>query len=177
VGKDPSSDRVVDRIFLEFLGGAGLGALGGGLTGWAMGSTLESPTSLLLPISVLLLGNGVGVTLVGTLMEGRGRFGYAMLGSILGSVVPLALGIGMMQFVNNMGQCFGHCAQPVIVSLLGLLVLPAVGAIVGYELSAPKSWLLLAHALESRPAPRQVVPVLSLAGQGLGGTVGLAWAL
>jgi hypothetical protein len=178
LANDQNSDRTADRIFVEFLAGAGLGILGGGLTGWAMGSTIESPTSLVIPISVLLLGNGVGVALVGTLMEGRGKFQYAMLGSIIGSVVPLVSGIGLIQVVGKAVNCFGNgCAKPIVVSLLGLLVLPAVGAIVGYELSTPKSWLLLARAPGKPPAPRQVVPVLTLASRGLGGTVGFAWTL
>jgi hypothetical protein len=179
LGHDTNNDKVADRVFLEFLAGAGLGTLGGGLTGWAMGSSIESPTSLVIPISVLLLGNGVGVALAGTLLDGRGRFAYAMLGSIIGSVVPIAIGIRLMQLAGNVAdRCFGNgCAKPVVLSLLGLLVLPAVGAIVGYELSAPKSWLLLAHAPGNPPAPRQVAPVLTLARQGLGGTVGLAWRL
>jgi hypothetical protein len=110
-------------------------------------------------------------------MDGRGRFGYAMLGSIIGAATPIGIGVGLIQLVNCGGPASDGCAKPIVVSLLGLLVLPAVGAMVGYELSAPKSWLLLARAPGKLPAPRHVVPVLALARQGLGGTVGFAWTL
>jgi hypothetical protein len=177
VGNDQSNDKAANRIFLEFLAGAGLGILGGGLTGLALGSNIESPASLVIPISILLLGSGVGVALVGAMMDGRGSFGYAMLGSLIGSVAPLAIGMGLIQLVGCAGRFGNGCVKPIVVSLLGLLVLPSVGAIVGYELSAPKSWLLLARAPGELPAPRHVVPVLTLAGQGLGGTVGFAWTM
>jgi hypothetical protein len=176
LGRDPGIDSAANRIFLEFLAGAVLGGVSGGLTGWAMGSTLESPASLVVPSSVLLLGSSVGVALVGNLMEGRGRFSYAMLGGTLGSVVPLTVGLGLMRLVNCTDYVGNGCVRPMVVGLIGFLVLPAVGAIVGYELSAPKSWLWVARA-EKLPAPRQVVPVVTLARQGLGGTVGLAWTL
>jgi hypothetical protein len=177
MGNDQSNDEAANRIFLEFLAGSGMGVLAGGLTGLSLGSSIESPVSLAIPILSLLLGSSVGVSLVGARLEGRGRFGYALLGSIIGFVAPLVIGIGLLQFGGCAGNFSNRCAQPIVVSLLGLLVLPSVGAMVGYELSAPKSWLLLARAPEELSPPRRVIPVLTLATQGLGVTVGLAGTL
>ncbi|MFL5344675.1 MAG: hypothetical protein ACJ8AT_07770 [Hyalangium sp.] len=179
MGNEQINDETANRIFLEFLAGTAVGLLGGGLTALALGSKLESPTSLVIPVSVLLLGGSTGVTLVGSMMNGRGRFGYALLGSTISCVAPLILGIGMIHFSGCAGSSGNGCGEikPVVASLLWLFVVPSVGAMVGYELSAPKSWLLLARAPEETPAPRQFAPVLSLASQGLGATVGLAGTL
>jgi hypothetical protein len=176
---EQGNDETVNRIFFEFLAGSGVGLLGGGLTALSLGSKLESPRSLLIPASVLLLGSSTGVTLVGAMMNGRGRFGYALLGSSISCVAPLILGIGMIHFSGCAGGSGNDCGEikPVVVSLVWLFVVPTVGALVGYELSAPKSWLLLARAPEETPTPHRVVPVLSLAGRGLGATVGFAATL
>lgn len=176
---EQGTDLDANRIFFEFLAGTGVGLVGGGLTAITMGSKLESPTSLMLPISVLLLGSSAGVTLVGAMMNGRGRFGYALLGSTISCVAPLILGIGMIHFSGCAGTPGEGCGEikPVVLSLLWLFVVPSVGAMVGYELSAPKSWLSLARAPDETPAPRQITPVLALASQGLGATIGLAGTL
>lgn len=177
VSPERTGDESANRIILEFLAGAGLGVLGGGLTVWATGAEMRSIPSIALPISILALGSGVGVSLVGRAMEGRGRAAYAIMGGFLGAAAPVAIGLGVIRLVHCVDRAASVCAEPIVVGLLGLFVFPVVGAIVGYELSAPKSWLLLARTPRGAPAPRQVVPVVSLARQGYGATVGLAWTL
>jgi hypothetical protein len=174
---EQGNDEEVNRIFLEFLVGSGVGVLGWGLSRLALDSELERPASLIIPMSTLVLGSGVAVGLVGITLDGRGGFGYALLGSILGSSAPLIAGLAMLQFGGCGGNLTQSCDSMLAKSLIGLLVLPAVGAIVGYELSLPKSWLLLNRAPGGLAASRYVVPVLGLARQGLGATVGLAGAL
>jgi hypothetical protein len=179
LGNEQGNGEAANRLFLEFLAGSGIGILGAGLAGLALGSNIESPASLAIPSSVLLLGSGVGVALVGAVMDGRGKFGYALLGSLVGSVAVLLVGVGMLQFGGCAGNFSASCSsmQPIAFSLLGLLVVPSAGAMVAYELSLPKSWLLLSRAPGELPAPRGVVPVFALATQGLGATVGLAGTL
>jgi hypothetical protein len=177
LGNEQGNDAA-NRIFLELLVGTGAGILGGSLTSLAMGINLDSPTSLAVPLSVLLLGSSVGVTLVGSLMEGRGIFGYALLGGTISCVLPILLGLTLQRF-SGCSSLASDCGntQPIVVSLLGLFIVPPVGALVGYELSAPKSWLLLAGATRETPAPPRVIPVLIPASQGLGATVGIAGTL
>lgn len=176
-GIDQGNDEEMNRIFLEFLVGSGVGVLGWGLSRMALSSDLEPSASLVIPMSTLVLGSGVGVGLVGITMDGRGGFGYALLGSIIGSSAPLIAGLAMLQFGGCGDKLTQGCDSMIAKSLIGLLVMPAVGAIVGYELSLPKSWLLLNRAPRGLAASRYVVPVLALARQGLGATVGLAGAL
>lgn len=175
VSPEQGSDEAANRIILEFLAGAGLGVLGGGVTAWAVGAEMRSIPSMLVPLSLLALGSGVGVSLVGRGMEGRGRAAYAIIGGFLGAAAPVGIALGVLQLVGCVDRYVNVCAEPIVVGMLGFLVFPVVGAIVGYELSAPKSWLLLAGPPRGTPAVGQVVPVVALARQGSGGTVGLAW--
>lgn len=177
VSTEQDNDEELNRIFLEFLVGSGVGVLGWGLSRLALGSDLDPPASLVIPMSTLVLGSGVGVGLVGITMDGRGGFGYAMLGSIIGSSAPFIAGFAMLQFGGCRDKLTQGCDSMLAKSLIGLLVMPAVGAIVGYEVSLPKSWLLLNRAPRGLAASRYVVPVLGLARQGLGATVGFAGTL
>jgi hypothetical protein len=177
VSTEEGNDEELNRIFLEFLAGSGGGILGWELSRLALGSDLKPPASLVIPMSTLVLGSGVGAGLVGITMDGRGGFGYALLGSVIGSSAPLIAGIAMLQFGGCGDNLTQSCYSMLAKSLIGLLVMPAVGAIVGYELSMPKSWLLLNRAPWGLAALRYVVPVLAPARQGLGATVGLAGTL
>jgi hypothetical protein len=151
---EQDNDEKVNRIFLEFLAGSGVGVLGWGLSRLALGSGLEPPASLVIPMSTLVLGSGVAVGIVGITMDGRGGFGYALLGSIIGSSAPFIAGIAMLQF-GGCGDNLTHgCDSMVAKSLIGLLVMPAVGAIVGYELSAPQQNLWVAESCGSGSFPR-----------------------
>ena|GEM_PF-1232318 len=118
------------RLVLETLGGLGLGIAGtvpGAVLLWEVfcldcsdgtGAVLASLGLMAVGMSV---GSAGGVSLVGELMGGQGRFLPALAGSTLGL---LAGGLA----AALLGAVFGEVA-----ALLPLLTFPTVGALIAYE--------------------------------------------
>jgi hypothetical protein len=104
-------------------------------------------------------------------MDGRGRYGFALLGGVIGLTVPLLTGVALSR-AAGCASCDG-IEVPIAV---GMLLLTPVGATIGYELSEPTPWLSLKASRDPAPAPR-VAPVVMLARQGHGVTFGLAGSL
>lgn len=173
---DDEEGSRVGRVFAEYLVGLGTGATALALGGLAFS---EAPPIVwgAATLSMQALGTSVGVAFMGSAMEGRGGFGYTLLGSILGIAIPLAGGTALMLAEDcQLSDDFDGCSA-MGPTVAGLLLLPAVGATLGYELSSPTPWLSLASSRGTpAPAPR-VVPVLAPARQGLGGTIGIAGRL
>ncbi|KFE67305.1 hypothetical protein DB31_8745 [Hyalangium minutum] len=163
------------RILIESLAG-----LGGGVVGMAVGSLAlsESPTfgQLAVPLSLDVLATSLGVAVTGWAMDGRGRLGFTLLGSILGLVVPLVAGSALVGLEGCEISETWSCTSGVF-AVAGILFLPTVGATLGYELSAPEPWLSHGYASSAPSSPPRFVPVLTLARQGLGATIGIAGRL
>jgi hypothetical protein len=162
------------RVFVEFLGGlAGevIGAVPGALlltsssTLWAAGAT----------VGFMIVANSAGVSIAGWSMDGRGRYGFALLGSLLGMVVPVVGGLVLLLGQGCNPDTHTNCGG-LVPMVIGMLVLPSVGATIGYELSEPTPWLSLEASRAPTSAPR-IAPVVTLARQGLGITFGLAGSL
>ncbi|NMO13514.1 hypothetical protein HPC49_09790 [Pyxidicoccus fallax] len=143
----------------------------------------EYPRFELMVTSLLLLavGPGLAVSLTGEAMDGRGSHNYAMLGSVMGFMAPALLGTVLVLGCESHGSTpfneLSQCSPLLIPLALAIGLLPAVGATLAYETSAPRSWLSQGHASGSAPPAPRFVPVLTLTGRGLGGTVGIAGSL
>lgn len=163
------------RILLEGLMGVGLG-IGSTALGALLTADYKPPLSLLLPISFLLMGSSLGVATAGSLLDGQGSFGATVLGSALGFAAPLVVGTGILAgsgcFDSSIGTCAG--VKPLALSLL---VLPTIGAIIGYEISAPGLAEPSRRAPGRHRPPPRLVPTLIPAQQGMGATLGLAGTL
>jgi hypothetical protein len=168
------------RVLLESLAGLGLSVGGLTLYGANGGLTASGPEAVLIPMSILTLGSGMGVSLAGWMFNRGGNPGLAILGGALGVVVPLTLG-----WAAVMGGACGRAplnqCQTVQTVGIGMLVLPTIGAIIGYELSAPKTQATVApaaaHASDRWWDARQIVPVLAPTREGVGAMVGIAGTL
>lgn len=118
------------RILLETLaGGAGMVVVGTG--GLALGVVTtecdlfetDCSAAAIMGLSGMALGSAIGTWASGSLMKGRGGFFSTLLGAILGT------GSGILLLaVNN--DTLGP---------LGLLAMPTIGAVLGYELSGSAS--------------------------------------
>ena len=125
VGED---DRLALRLLAE-VGGGLVGVLAGGGIGalviWAAAESNADPTWLAIAVGTgAVLGSlGVtgGVTLAADLCGGRGNFGHAFLGEVIGAVAALPLVV--LAFAND--------ALPLALVAAG--VLPLAGAMLGYE--------------------------------------------
>ncbi len=121
------------RLILQSLGGVGGAALGGlglALVGIGVGAVVAPDSYAFLTLGVIgaftgyALGIPTGVTAVGHLMDAKGKWVHSLLGALAGAAVGGLVGGGI------------HAAlfAPELL-VLGLLVPPYAGAIVGYELS------------------------------------------
>jgi hypothetical protein len=164
------------RVIIESLVGIGVGggsaALGALMVADRLDPSKVDPEWYLVPALFYVLGSSVGVMLTGQEMAGRGSHGYTLLGGVLGFAVPGAISAGLIAVKG----CYLLCGFEWPLAI-GAIVLPVVGAILGYELSAPAPWLSLGQASSTPPPAPRLVPVLAPARQGLGLTVGLAGRL
>ncbi|MBX3273941.1 MAG: hypothetical protein KF729_26995 [Sandaracinaceae bacterium] len=118
------------RLVAE-LGGGALGLLVGGGAGalfiWAVaeGNAGMEWLSIAVGTAVALGGVGLsaGVTLAGELTGGRGNFGFAFLGQVVGALLALPL------------VALGQAQDALALTLVAAGVLPLGGAILGYELA------------------------------------------
>jgi hypothetical protein len=162
------------RIFVEFLGG-----LAGEVIGAVPGALLLANNSSLgaagVAMGLIVLTGSAGVSIAGWSMDGRGGYGFALLGSFLGMAAPVAGGLVLLLGQGCNVDTNTNCGA-LVPMVIGMLLLPSVGATIGYELSAPAPWLSLEASRAPAPGPR-VAPVVTLARQGLGITFGLAGSL
>ena len=115
------------RIILETLSG-GAGTFAGGLVGALSGILLtdcailegDCTAAALMGLGGMALGAAVATYAAGSLMKGRGGFMSTLIGSILGT------GAGLLLVSADNGDGLGT---------VGLLALPAIGSMAGYELS------------------------------------------
>ncbi|QSQ27212.1 hypothetical protein JY651_20855 [Pyxidicoccus parkwayensis] len=116
----------VPRILLETVaGGAGMAVVGTG--GFALGVVTtecdlfetDCSAAFIMGLSGMVLGSAIGTWSSGSLMKGRGGFFSTMLGAILGT----GAGILMLAVEDD------------TLGAIGLLGMPTVGAVLGYELS------------------------------------------
>lgn len=132
VGATPDVQLLEDRLELRLLAELGLGLggilLGGGagaLLVWAASESNADPTWMAIAIgsaTVLgALGVTAGVTLGAELTGGRGNFGHAFLGQVIGAVLALPL------------VAIGLANDALPLALVAAGVLPLAGAILGYE--------------------------------------------
>lgn len=162
------------RYFSEYLGGLGFGLVGivGGMVSISDYPTLKEAA---LPTVLGIAGSTVGVMFAGWALDGRGRSVFALWGSLMGFAAPVLVGAPFA-----LATCDAHAiwdCGAMAAMFVGALFLTPLGATVAYELSAPTPWLEEDYASRSpRPAPR-FVPVLTLARQGVGGTLGIAGRL
>jgi hypothetical protein len=168
-------DGTATRVIVECVVGLGLGGAGVIVGSLAL-SDSPSLEELVVPLSLMVLGSSMGVKLAGWAMDGRGRLGYAVLGSLIGLVVPMLAGTGLLLAEGCDPDTLTSCSA-LVPMVIGMLLLPPVGATIGYELSAPTPWLSLGYASSAPPPAPRLVPVLTLARQGLGVTLGLAGRL
>ncbi|HYH96678.1 hypothetical protein [Hyalangium sp.] len=163
------------RLYIEYLSGLGIGLVGV-VVGMVAISDYPTLKEAALPAALGIVGSAMGVTFAGWALDGRGRAGFALLGSLIGFGAPLLVGTGFLLASGCDTQAIWDCGAvgPMVV---GMLILTPLVATTAYELSAPKPWLSEDYASRSpRPAPR-FVPVLTLARQGVGGTLGIAGRL
>lgn len=115
------------RIILETLSG-GAGTFAGGLVGVLVGIATtdcailagDCTSTAVMGLGGMTLGAAIGTYAAGSLMKGRGGFLSTLLGSVLG------MGAGMLLVSADGGDGVG---------IVGLLALPALGSMAGYELS------------------------------------------
>jgi hypothetical protein len=159
-----SAGQKVPRIILELLGGSALGLVGG-VPGAALalseafcdgcGSDSEFLLGVSLSFAGLTLGSALGIKGLGSLLDGEGRFLSTLIGTSLGAVGGLVLGMVI---------AFAGSELWIVPTLAG----PIVGGIIAYEISH-------ADALQKRSAPETtVVPVVSVSPRGgiIGGLAG-----
>jgi hypothetical protein len=126
-------------------------------------------------MSLLLLGSSAGAAIVGEVLDGHGSLGAAMVGSAIGFAVPLIIGTGIVAANGCSSPSVDRCPglKPLAISLL---MLPTIGAIIGYEISTPRP----VNPSRRTPGSHQrsrIIPTLAPAQQGLGATLGLAGTL
>lgn len=117
------------RVALQSLGGfaAGYGLLaaGGAIIGDVPCGENDRDCflkGLLLTIPIYSTGLSLGVHTIGRFMDGQGRFLPTLIGAAAGS------GAGMLLFLSG----------NVTVGVLGILLLPIPGAVIGYGISQPE---------------------------------------
>lgn len=122
-------DRVMGRLLAELAGGAFGVLLGGGagtLLVWAAIEGDANPDLMFIAAgtgTVLgALGVTAGVTLAAHLTGGRGNFGHAFLGQMLGSAAALPLVV------------LGVNRDAPLAAVLAAGLLPLAGAMLGYEI-------------------------------------------
>jgi hypothetical protein len=154
----------VPRILLETLsGGAGM-AVGGiaGLVGGVVATECsffetDCTAAVVFALSGMALGATLGTWGAGSLMRGKGGFWGTLLGALLGTGAGL---VALSVDQDALGP-------------IGLLSLPAIGAVTGYELSRHAGDSdVTRFSLEAGPAP--VVPSVgtTLHGGVVGGVTG-----
>jgi len=124
-----SNGQIGARLFAE-LGGGTLGLLlGGGAGSLLVWAVLEERvaadwTAVAIGAGTVLgaLGLTAGVTVAADLTGGRGNFGYAFLGQVVGAVAALPIVV------------FGQANDALALSLVAVGILPLAGAILGYEI-------------------------------------------
>jgi hypothetical protein len=160
-----SAGLKVPRIMLELLGGSVLGLIGG-VPGAVLavseafcdgcGSDGEFLLGVSLSFAGLTVGSALGIKGLGSLLDGEGRFLSTLVGTSLGALGGLGLGL-IIAFSAGSELWF----VPVLAG-------PIVGGIIAYENSH-------AAALRERSAPETtVVPVVSVSPRGgiIGGLAG-----
>jgi hypothetical protein len=166
------------RILLEAAIGVGLSFGGVVLSDAVLGPGSSGLARRLVPLSALWLGSSMGVTLVGNALGARGSFGYALLGSALGLMVPFTIGALLFEATGCASGSLERCEGAVPIALgISLLTLPTLGAIIAYESSTPSMLPPSRNRRRAQPPAPRVVPLVSLARQGLGATVGIAGTL
>ncbi|WP_223637321.1 GlsB/YeaQ/YmgE family stress response membrane protein [Corallococcus sp. EGB] len=159
VAKDP-----VPRVAVEVLGGAAGGVVGAtvlGSVGYLLGSATVGCDECLVMAAAgagagAIIGIPVGTYAGGRLMDGRGRVGPTVLGSLVGwGATFLALTL-----VNS-----GGTETPPAVNA-ALFILPVVGASAGFELSHAKV-LRQEAAPQAAPTPSvHLMPVATYSNKG-----------
>ena len=171
-----AEQQAAGRFVLETLAGAGIGIAGIGVYGMTVTSTTSpGAESVLIPLGIMALGTGLGVSLVGTAMHREGSFIVSALGGAVGFLVPLLVGVAAI----SGGECDHVALQdcPAFqLTVAGMLVAPAIGAAIGYEATGKDVAPTPAHA-SLQPPRRQLVPVVAPASQGLGAIFGIAGTL
>ncbi|MCY1035066.1 GlsB/YeaQ/YmgE family stress response membrane protein [Corallococcus sp. BB11-1] len=163
--RPPPSKDPVPRVAVEALGGAAGGVVGAtvlGSFGYLLGSaTVGCDECLVMAVAGAaagaLIGIPVGTYAGGRFMNGRGRLGPTVAGSMVGWGATL-LGISLV----NSG---GADAPPAVNA--ALFILPVVGASVGYELT--HSSTLRAEEAARQPHAPQGVRLMPVATYGAKG--------
>lgn len=171
---DKSADGKITHVLVEWAGGLG-GAVAGAFVGVLAVSDNPTVPEVTLLASLWVAGSSAGVTFAGWAMDRRGRFGFTLLGALIGFVVPMTAGVGLA-LAADCNATFSNC-DVLIPTIIGVALLPPIGATIGYELSEPTPWLDLGYASSAPASKPGIVPVLTLAGQGLGVTIGIAGRL
>jgi hypothetical protein len=158
------------RLMLELLAGA-VGGAGIGAAGVLVGASLisnacnnDDSLDCIVPLVMVggagaLLGVPLGVYGAGNLLQGRGQFWPALIGTVAGA------GAGLVG-----GLASGNDAALII----GLSAGPVLGAILGYELSHSVSWIPGVKRPGRTQAHLSVLPSLAAVPGGgvLGGLTG-----
>lgn len=174
--EEDENDGVALRVTLEYLTGLVTGAV-------AMTPSLlidsSNPQWVVAPFLLNVLGSSAGVAFTGWMLDRRANFGDALTGGAIGFVAPAIIGLGLMLADSDctLSTTSSSTCDVVVPAVIGALLLPAIGAVVSYELSEPTPWLSLGHASSTPPSAPRVVPVVGPAPQGLGLTVGIAGRL
>jgi hypothetical protein len=138
----------------------GLGAVGGGYLGFAIGSRnglFEAGVGMLTGVA---LGSWLGTSLGGGMMGGKGNLWLSLLGTLAGSGLSLVF-----------NATIGSSAPPPVT--LGMtVILPLMGAITGYEASHQAA----TSSSASRGQPWRFTPTFALTRDGKGATTGIAGA-
>lgn len=137
--RDPSP--LARRTTQVLAGGAAL--VVGGLGAFAFGARCCGYSALLFLPAGAALGAAVGTSLIGALFTGQYAFGSTLLAAIAGGAIALV----------------GFLAGPVVGTLASVL-LPLIGAVIGYETGA-----------FARRAPAPSAAVVPLSGEGRQGLV------
>lgn len=124
----PVEESPALRILAEVLGGVlGASAAGGlgALVIWAADQGGAAPDGMFVAIAssgVLgALGISAGVTLGGELTAGRGNFGHAFLGQVVGAAAAVPLIVSALEHDELAG------------ALAAAALVPLIGAVIGYE--------------------------------------------
>ncbi|RKG93070.1 GlsB/YeaQ/YmgE family stress response membrane protein [Corallococcus terminator] len=162
--RPPPSKDPVPRVAVEVLGGASGGVVGAtvlGSFGYLLGSaTVGCDECLVMAVAGAaagaLIGIPVGTYAGGRFMNGRGRLGPTVAGSMVGWGATL-LGISLV----NSG---GSDAPPAVNA--ALFILPVVGASVGYELTHSSAMRVEEASRQSRSQGVTLMPVATYGAKG-----------
>ncbi|RKH19733.1 GlsB/YeaQ/YmgE family stress response membrane protein [Corallococcus sp. CA047B] len=162
--RPPPSKDPVPRVALEVLGGAAGGVVGAtvlGSFGYLLGSaTVGCDECLVVAVAGAaagaLIGIPVGTYAGGRFMNGRGRLGPTVAGSMVGWGATL-LGLSLV----NSG---GSDAPPAVNA--ALFILPVVGASVGYELTHSSALRVEEASRQSRSQGVRLMPVATYGAKG-----------